>query len=173
MGLFSKDVSAITREKALEIARKNVKTNRDDMELITIVNATTSAFTAIEKFVAPAGFKFFWAKRDAWAEGRYFISITQSPYGWKWLEDNHVIMVFPDGSRLTFDHREGWLGKVLQAGTVYEYKEMNVSSALDTLASVFGQDEPVKLRVGRFDYVIDSRYFAYFQALKEEVDRRG
>ena len=173
MGLFSTKVSAITREKAMQIARASVTTRRDDMEQITIINATQKPAMNIEKFAPQAGLKFFWAKRDSWAEGRFFISIKQEPYGWQWMEDNHAIMVFPDGTRLNFDHRVGWVGKVLEAGQVYEYKEMDVTAALPSILTVFDQDEDFRLRVGRFDYFIDSRFFAYAVALKEEIDKRN
>jgi hypothetical protein len=171
MGLFSKNVSAITREKSLETARKGVHRRRDEMELFSFINVTTKGALTIDKFVAPIGFQFWWAKHDSWAEGKYFISIKQQPFGWEWLQDNHVIMALPDGTRLTFDHRAGWVGNVLDAGYVYEYKEMNVSNAVANLATIFDQDQPLRMRVGRMDYLIESRYFAYFNALKEEVER--
>lgn len=172
MGLFSTNVNQISREKALEIARQNIAKNRDDMELITKIHPKNWALT-VSKFSPPAGFCIYWAKRDSWDQGHFYVSISQSPFGWMWLKDNHVIMVFPDGTRMNFEHRVGWNGNVLEAGQVSEYKAMDLTEAVASLDAVFDQDAPLRLRVGPYDYSIDSRYFAYFKALREEVERLG
>jgi hypothetical protein len=165
-------ILAKDKEAFLEIARKRVQVERDELGRKTTVESTKDwNIGGLIPIKPPFGFSIYYYKKDG-EEGKWFGSVHQYPSSWIWLTFNSMIIQLPTGARLESPHGKNFSSEVISGEKVSEWKYFGAGSLIEELVECFEKGLDIQVRVGHTDFKVPSSFLAYVVALKELVEAK-